>query len=223
MLVTGFEPFGGAATNPSQEVVEYLQVKAAAPDWQLAVLPVSFAKAAAKIRELIATSKPDIVLMLGLAGEATKYRLESQAVNLAAARIPDNDGNQPNGVPVIISESVEQIRLGSWPVAKLFECLSRAGHDVELSADAGRYVCNATYYAALQQAGSVAECGGEYQPKIGFLHIPAKRSLLETNDLISAIVEMLATAPDKRKQKFIKSSYMVCLNDGDYDADRVQP
>jgi len=129
--------------------------------------------------------------MLGLAGDATKYRLESQAVNLAAARIPDNDGNQPLDVPVIADDQANQVRLGTWPVPKLLTSLSRKSHDIEHSDNAGRYVCNATYYAALQQTAAINAGIREYRPQVGFLHIPPSRPLKETSDLVIDIVELL--------------------------------
>jgi len=191
VLITGFEPFGGGTTNPSQDVVEHLQT-ITPENWLFKVLPVSFEKAKAGIQQLMSAEQPDIVLMLGLAGDASKYRLETQAVNLATARIPDNDGNQPIDVPVIVADEMNQVLMGTWPTDKLFEQLAASGHDVSISDNAGRYVCNATYYAALQQAVAIDNGAGEYRPRVGFLHIPPDRSLAETSDLVTEIVEHLA-------------------------------
>lgn len=47
------------------------------------------------LREAVEKHKPQIVLSLGLAGGRSGFSLERIAVNLADARIPDNEGHQP--------------------------------------------------------------------------------------------------------------------------------
>ena len=61
IIVTGFEPFGGASVNTSWEAVRTLDRV------EKALLPVSFARAGEAIRR-IAASAPDAVVCVGEAG-----------------------------------------------------------------------------------------------------------------------------------------------------------
>ena len=143
-LVTGFEPFDGARLNPSWEAVRLLPGEPALAHGALIVhrerLPVTFEGARGRVRELIAALRPDVVVLVGLDAGARAVRLETTARNLAEARIPDNAGRRPRG----------------------------AGHAVEVSDDAGGYVCNATLYAALE----ALEAGGRTGVLTGFVHVP---------------------------------------------------
>ena len=59
VLLTGFEPFAGDAVNPSEEAVHLVESRWSGPEELItAVLPVTFAGAAARMRELLAQRKP---------------------------------------------------------------------------------------------------------------------------------------------------------------------
>ena len=58
ILLTGFEPFGGSTVNASWEAVQRVD------GVRRVLLPVSFARAGAMIREIVA-SGPDAVLCVG--------------------------------------------------------------------------------------------------------------------------------------------------------------
>ena len=94
VLLTGFEPFGGETINPSWEMVKAAQAPAGM-QLEKMLLPVSFRKAPALIEEKIKSLRPDVILSLGQAGGREGISLERIAVNLADARIADNDGFQP--------------------------------------------------------------------------------------------------------------------------------
>ena len=61
LIVTGFEPFGGAEVNASWEAVRRLE------GVEKVLLPVSFARAGGMVRELVAGA-PDAVICVGEAG-----------------------------------------------------------------------------------------------------------------------------------------------------------
>ena len=65
ILLTAFEPFGGAETNITQSVLSLLPDSIA--DWAIekVCLPVSFKRAPIVLREAITTYSPDLVIMLG--------------------------------------------------------------------------------------------------------------------------------------------------------------
>lgn len=159
IVVTGFEPFGGASVNASWEAVRTLD------GVEKALLPVSFARAGEAIRR-IAASAPDAVVCVGEAGGRSAISVERVAVNLMDARIPDNDGARPVDVP--ISPSGPAARFATLPTCRIFERVREAGLPAELSYSAGTYVCNGTFYALMEaiEAAEIPALGG-------FIHVPA--------------------------------------------------
>lgn len=163
VLLTGFEPFGGDESNPSGDAVERI-----AASWNgdaeliTAVLPVTFAGAAAAMRELIETHRPSIVIATGLAGGRTAISVERVAVNLIDARIPDNDGAQPIDEP-----SVPGAPAGAFatlPVKSIAAAIRGAGIPAEVSHTAGTFVCNHVFFTVLQAVPS--------DVRAGFIHVP---------------------------------------------------
>jgi len=88
VLVTGFEPFGEHAVNPSALV---------AKSFDGVVLPVSYARAAGALRAAIDDADPDVVLCFGLADNRTKVSVERFAHNLDEASTTDNDAASGSG------------------------------------------------------------------------------------------------------------------------------
>ncbi len=191
VLVTGFAPFGGESVNASWEAVSRLphQVPLAGGTAELTTeeLPVTFTGAAARSRELIETLRPDVVLHVGVSAAAGAVRLETTARNVADARIPDNAGRQPAGEQ-LTPGGAESLR-STWLVGALVGRLRAAGLPVEASDDAGRYVCNATLYSALETAAGMSEDA----PYVGFVHVPSLDTLdveVTTEVLRRLVVEL---------------------------------
>ena len=156
IIVTGFEPFGGAERNASWEAVKELT------GVRTVLLPVSFRRACGMVREL-AAGEADAILCVGEAGSREKITIERIAVNLMDARIPDNDGNQPKDEPVCPGKP--EARFSTLPVRTMLEAVP----DAELSCTAGTYVCNAVFYTLMDEIhdrGNVT--------RGGFVHVPAK-------------------------------------------------
>lgn len=163
VLVTGFEPFGGDAANPSGDAVRLLADSWDGPaELVTDVLPVAFASAAARLRELVTRHSPDVVVMVGLAGGRSAIGVERVAINLADARIPDNDGAQPVDEPVVAGAPAAHF--ATLPVKAIVAAMRNAGLAAEVSHSAGTFVCNHVFFAALEAvpAGVAA----------GFVHVP---------------------------------------------------
>lgn len=100
ILLTGFEPFDGAARNPSADAVEAVTAGYDGPHTLVAAnLPVAFERSAVLLRQLIGQHEPDVIVATGLAGGSERLAVERIGVNLMDARIPDNDGAQPVDLP----------------------------------------------------------------------------------------------------------------------------
>lgn len=162
ILVTGFEPFGNDDFNASGAVVSALPPCVAGRQLTAALLPVSFARSGQALASLLAEHQPDALLCLGEAGGRAAITPEARAVNLVEARIADNDGNQPHAVPV--AQGGPQSLHPSIDAWRMAQVLADAGFAAEVSADAGRFVCNHLAYQTYAQP----------IPAL-FIHVPALR------------------------------------------------
>lgn len=175
VLVTGFEPFDGADVNPSGEVARRLG-ELGHPDCHLIgeVLPVSFAQAPGLLAAAIDAHHPDVVVMLGLAEKRHAITPERVAINLADARIADNDGAQPTDAP--LEPHGPAARFSLLPVKNIAAAIANAGIPAEVSLTAGSYVCNAVMYTALGIAEHASGPQGAGL-QAGFIHVPATPQL----------------------------------------------
>ena len=168
-LVTGFEPFGGAEVNASYEAVRRLPFRLGDLDITTAQLPTSYAHSGTALEREIARVRPDIVLCVGEAGERTALNIERVAINVQDARIADNDGRQPVGVPVVAGGPAAYF--ATLPVYAIAQALHAAGLAAEISNSAGTFVCNHVFYTLMRcSAKSTARF------RAGFLHVPSVRA-----------------------------------------------
>lgn len=160
ILLTGFEPFGGDARNPSGDAAQALHgaVIAGHPVHGV-VLPCVFATAPAALAAAVAATKPALVLCLGLAASRSGFHPERVAINLIDARIPDNAGAQPVDVPV--QAGAAPAAFTTLPVKAMVAALQAAGFAATVSYTAGSYVCNQVFFALMQLP----------VPRGGFLHL----------------------------------------------------
>ncbi|WP_198411124.1 pyroglutamyl-peptidase I [Microbacterium suaedae] len=165
ILLTGFEPFGDDARNPSGEAVTEISRRWGGNDHLVtAVLPVAFDEAAAALRALIAAYAPDIVIATGLAGGRTRVTPERVAINLRDARIPDNSGAVPIDEPCV--EGGPSAHFATLPVKAIARAIDGSGIPSAVSHTAGTFVCNHVMYVALDEA---AQRPGM---RAGFVHVP---------------------------------------------------
>ena len=164
-LVTGFEPFGGDAVNPSFEALRLLPARLGALDVATTALPVVYGAALPALREAIAAAAPDIVLCVGLAGGRAELSLERVAINIDDARIADNDGNQPIDRPVV--DGGPAAYFATLPIKAAARALREAGLPAAVSNSAGTFLCNHVFYGLMHEAAV-----GEGRFRGGFLHLP---------------------------------------------------
>lgn len=191
VVVTGFEPFGRHSTNPSAQVAQALSDR---DGWHTQVLPVDFDRCGAMIADLIVAHTPDVVLCLGLAGEAAVLEFERVAINLIDTQVPDNAGNQPIDVPII--DGGPDAYFTTLPVKAMRTAATDAGVPAALSLSAGTYGCNAVMYAALH---TVATHG--LATRAGFAHLPEATELSVADaarGVIAAVECALVTGADER-------------------------
>ena len=147
ILLTAFEPFGGAETNITQSIFSLLPDSIA--DWAIekVCLPVSFKRAPIVLREAIETYSPDLIIMLGQCPAGENIRLERFAINMMDSTKGDNDGYIPNEETIYPNQPLAlQTPL---PIRELERFCTDNVQPVQVSNSAGLYVCNRVYYEAL--------------------------------------------------------------------------
>ncbi len=168
ILVTGFEPFGGEAINPSMQVALALDGAAIGGMRVVArVLPCSFERALAALDDALDATRPELVVALGQAAGRCDLSFERIAVNLVDARIADNDGTQPIDRPVIAGAPAAHF--STLPVKAIVVSLRERGLPASLSMSAGSYVCNAVFFTLMHRLAADARHRGA---RGGFVHLP---------------------------------------------------
>jgi pyroglutamyl-peptidase len=164
-LVTGFEPFGPDAVNPSREAVLRLSSRIGDLTIETRIVPTVFGTAIAALEDAIVTTQPDIVLCTGLAGGRAELSLERVAINVDDARIPDNDGQQPIDWPIVAGGPAAYFT--GLPVKRAVAALRQAGLPAIVSNTAGTFVCNHIFYGLMHLVAS-----RRLPVRGGFLHVP---------------------------------------------------
>ncbi len=164
VLVTGFEPFGGATINPALEAVRRLPAAIAGADVATAQIPVVFGKGAEAVEAAIDAERPDLVLCVGQAGGRSHITPEFVGINFANARIPDNEGSQPVGRLI---EGGPDAYFSTLPVFAMVDAARVAGVPAAVSYTAGTFCCNEVLYRLLH-------CLATRHPGVrgGFVHVP---------------------------------------------------
>ena len=166
VLICGFGPFPSVPRNPSEAAARQFgalrRPALAHLSRSVEILPTRW-DALALLEARITALRPDVVLLLGVAGRRSRIEVETRAVNAASAA-PDADGRHAPARQ--IEDSGPPERVSHLPVQALVAALRRAGLAAGPSRDAGRYLCNAAYYTALRAVGN----GG----KVVFVHLPGR-------------------------------------------------
>ncbi|CUX29409.1 pyroglutamyl-peptidase I [Clostridium sp. C105KSO13] len=165
ILITGFDPFGGASVNPAYEAVKLLPDKIKGVEIIKLEIPTVFEKEGKVLEAGIEEHKPDIVICVGQAGGRSGMSVEKIAINLMEARIPDNDGQQPFDEP--IHRDGETGYFASIPVKAMVQKMREHGIPAKVSYTAGTFVCNDVMYRLLYLID-------KKYPNIrgGFIHVP---------------------------------------------------
>ena len=165
ILFTGFEPFDGAATNPSWDAVSLLPEEIDGCRISRILLPVEYDSVGSLLDAAIAKEQPDAVICVGQAGGRSAITPEMVAINLKDASIPDNAGISYDGVPIL--EGAPAAYFATIPVKSIAAAIREAGIPASVSYTAGTYVCNSLMYHLMHLLAQ------KYPSVIGgFIHIP---------------------------------------------------
>lgn len=198
VLVTGFDPFGGDAVNPSWMAVQALHGREIAGRRIVgAQLPTVFGRSIEVLRELLERHQPELVLGCGQAGGRHALSLERVAINVNDARIADNALAQPVDTPVV--EGGPDAYFTSLPIKAMLMALQHAGIRAEVSQTAGTFVCNHVFYGLMHE---LATQPGLRKTRGGFVHVPwlpqQGQPSMPLNDIAEGLKVAIACALETR-------------------------
>jgi pyroglutamyl-peptidase len=159
VLLTGFEPFGKASSNPSGEIVKQIS----GDNIVTAILPVAYTQSSERLLALIAEHNPDVVISLGQAEGRTQITPEKVAINLDDARLADNEGVKRNDVKIL--EDGPDAYFSTLPIKEIVDAIKDAGVPAAVSLSAGAFLCNHIFYIAQNKFAGTSV-------RSGFVHVP---------------------------------------------------
>jgi pyroglutamyl-peptidase len=168
ILLTGFGPFPGAPFNPTMPLVKRLTAlrRPAFDDIALTshIFDVTYAAVDRELPELIATRRPQALLMFGLAGRTAHLRIESRARNAVTTRFPD--AGRQHARTGSIAGGADAMMFGPHS-ERLLRAALATGIDARLSRDAGSYLCNYLSWRAIEAVN-----GSNDLRLAQFIHVP---------------------------------------------------
>lgn len=201
ILLTGFEPFGGEATNPSMEIARRLHgLTIGRHTVEAALLPCVFGAARRELLRNVARHRPKVVICLGLAAGRRAVTPERVAINVDDARIPDNASRQPTDRPIVRGGPAAY--WSTLPIKAIVAAIAARGVPAEVSSTAGTFVCNHVFYALMHHLATEPAARGV---RGGFIHLPCadrpgeKRFSLPIDRLTEAIEVALRIAVAVRR------------------------
>jgi pyroglutamyl-peptidase len=190
ILLTGFGPFPGAPFNPTARLVEKLarsrRLAQGGVHCTSHVFCTSYQAVDRELPVLLARTKPDVLVMFGLAGRTRHLRIETRARNASSCVIPDASRSSP-AVSKIAPGALPTLAM-RVPAQWLVRAARSSGVKAAPSHDAGRYLCN---YLCWRAAEAAREPAG---PSVtAFVHVPQvqrthskRHALLTFNQLARA-------------------------------------
>ena len=143
VLVSAFKPFNNCKNNYSEEVLKYIR------NADNIVLDVIYDKSYEILSNNYNLNEYDLIIALGEARSRKVLTLETQAKNISSCSLKDNSGVLKQNEKIIINgEEILQTKVD----------ISKINNIIELSTDAGKFVCNNIYYHLLY----TLPCRGAY-------------------------------------------------------------
>ncbi len=189
VLLTGFGPFGSHDVNPTEALVEsfpsLLPIKnpfgngSSEVSIEKRILSVDQQGSIWTANEL-EMREWDAILHMGLCGECMHPRIELLAEDMLDMRIPDNSGRQASSIVLSgTGDLATPLPIKKWS-------LDDWDFDVELSKDAGRFICNETYFRTLEALDK-----HKFAIPCLFLHLPSTEHF-SSQDATNLIRKILA-------------------------------
>jgi pyroglutamyl-peptidase len=171
VLLSGFDPFGSWASNPSWDALVRAEQQGLLDglDARLVRVPVTWEGAFDALGRAATQFNPELAISFGLRGTdvSDAIHIEATARNRDGAPKPDNAGIQRAALP--IEEGGPEALASTLPVERIVAELNALQFNASASEDAGAYLCNNLFYR-----GALAFAG---RFPYGFVHVPPVESL----------------------------------------------
>ena len=183
ILITAFEPFENINTNSSLEVLKNIKIKN--DNITKIILPVKLNTSFNILKEEIKKFNPDIIILTGQASKRNKISIEKIAKNKISKKTSIEDEVDLNN-QIIIDNNISFL-YSKFPVEEAFNKLSKLNIPVEISEDAGEYICNSLYFKTMNYY--------PYIPSV-FIHFPLYKNQvnnegIEKEVLIKGLEEII--------------------------------
>lgn len=190
VIVTGFEPFGEHTVNSSWVAVQELERLGLGEEIDLHVceVPVEYQAVQNLLPSMWKEHQPQLVVHVGVSGLAKKVTLEQCGHNKGYKRL-DNCNFCP--ASSCCMESGPDCISSVLDMETVCKRVRESGIDVAVtvSKDAGRYLCDYTYYTSLYLG----------QGRSAFIHVPPLGKPYSSQDLgraLQAIVQEMMKLPE---------------------------
>lgn len=167
IIITGFSVFPGVTKNPTELLIEKLSSKTLRNENTLYdILEVSAEGASERLIELQKQADRNTTwIHMGVNCRIDCFDIEEKAFNCANFRCPDVRGKTLKN-ELIVKDDISFART-SFPVLEIQNRLRSQFHKVNISQDAGRYLCNYVYFKSLYW------CHKKYSHgRVLFIHVP---------------------------------------------------
>ena len=185
LVVTGFGSFPGAPVNPTEDILAAIRAMRFPQDLEITthLFRTVYAEVQRDLPLLLTQHRPDALILFGLASKATSIRIETLARNSTHRRIPDADGAFfPTRIIDPQLPGQHRTRLNGPAIARH---LRTSGLAARTSRNAGNYLCNFSYFLALQAVEQ-----GHLNHAL-FVHVPLPPQPLSADDLALAAREII--------------------------------
>lgn len=169
ILISGFRPFPGAPYNPTEKLVERLiRLRRPALDDVVRIghiFPVTYSAVDRELPALIATHRPDALLMFGLAARTHFVRIETRARNTVTQIWPDAEHAEVRSRTIV--SGLDSTRRFGPHTLRLLRAANDTGVAVKSSLSAGYYLCNYLSWRAIEATRM------DNGPRLAaFVHVP---------------------------------------------------
>lgn len=180
ILVTGFKPFLGGATNPSQDLA--LKLESDFSYIKSLVLPVEFENSYSRLKTHLLANQYDYVVMIGQASGRKNICLEKVALNWVQTEHADEAGVTPRLGSIATDKSLAL--MSEFPIDEIYTKLKKDFSKIEISFSAGTFVCNDLYFRTLNEFDDL---------KSVFVHVPLVTDLafVEQYEIMKKMMSLL--------------------------------
>lgn len=172
VLITSFKPFNNMINNYSTEVLNYIN------NQYKIVLDVVYDECYIKLKEQFNLDEFDLIIALGEARSRNVLTLETNAKNISSCSLKDNSD---------VLKQNELIIKNGKDILETKVDLNLISNIIQLSNDAGKFVCNNLYYHLLNN----------YPSKSLFIHIPECDNDINKYQECAKVIEKIILALTK--------------------------